>query len=164
MTGIVHRSCSFAANLFIAIGAFGLVLMTAIIGWQVFGRYVLEDSPDWSEPAALALMIWYVSFAAAAGVREGFHIRITALQDALPSGLRRLLYRFCDVVVGMCGVVMLIWGIELVIGTWQHKVPGLGLSRGMVYLCLPIAGALIAIFALERLSGDVPDADTVSED
>ncbi|HWM28732.1 MAG TPA: TRAP transporter small permease subunit, partial [Woeseiaceae bacterium] len=48
----------------------GLLLMTLIIGWQVFARYVLNDSPAWAEQAALLLMIWYVMFAAAAGVRE----------------------------------------------------------------------------------------------
>jgi TRAP-type C4-dicarboxylate transport system permease small subunit len=57
------------ADLLLAIGAAGLLLMTAIVGWQVFGRYVLNSSPSWSEQAALTLMIWYVSFGAAAGVR-----------------------------------------------------------------------------------------------
>jgi len=42
------------------LSAIGLILMTLIVGWQVFGRYVLNQSPDWSEQAALALMIWYI--------------------------------------------------------------------------------------------------------
>ena len=46
-------------------GALGLVVMTAIVGWQVFGRFVLDSSPSWTEQAALVLMIWYVMFAAA---------------------------------------------------------------------------------------------------
>ena len=64
-----------------------LMVMTAIIGWQVFARYVLNASPAWAEQAALLLMIWYVLFAAAAGVREGFHIRIGVFETALaPDG------------------------------------------------------------------------------
>ena len=57
--------------------------MTGIIGWQVFGRFVLNSSPSWSEQAALMLMIWYVFLAAAAGICEGFHIRITLFEDSL---------------------------------------------------------------------------------
>ena len=45
----------------------GLLLMTGIVAWQVFARYVLNASPAWAEQAALLLMIWYVFFAAAAG-------------------------------------------------------------------------------------------------
>ena len=65
LTNITH----FTADWLVRVAAVGLVLMTLIIGWQVFGRYVLNSSPSWSEQASLALMIWYVSLAAAAGVR-----------------------------------------------------------------------------------------------
>ena len=47
----------FAADWLVRIAAAGLVLMTAIVGWQVFGRYVLNSSPSWSEQAALTLMM-----------------------------------------------------------------------------------------------------------
>ena len=71
------------SRLLIAFGAIGLLAMTAIIGWQVFGRLVLNSSPSWTEQASLILMIWYVMFAAAAGVYEGFHIRIALLEEKL---------------------------------------------------------------------------------
>ncbi|MEO1245215.1 MAG: TRAP transporter small permease [Pseudomonadota bacterium] len=140
-----------AAGLLVAVGAVGLVLMTAIIGWQVFGRYVLRASPDWSEQASLTLMIWYVSFAAAAGVREGFHIRIVALTNALPARGRLALRYLSELVVLSVGVAMLIWSSQLVVGTWSHTIPTLGLPRGAAYLGLPIAGALIALFSAERI-------------
>jgi hypothetical protein len=66
----LRRANAAASSALIHAGAAGLVLMTAIIGWQVFGRFVLGSSPSWAEQAALILMIWYVFFAAAAGVRE----------------------------------------------------------------------------------------------
>ncbi|MEE4213051.1 MAG: TRAP transporter small permease subunit, partial [Parvularcula sp.] len=59
----------------------GVVAITLIILWQVFARYVLNASPSWSEQLALYILVWAVLLAAAAGVREGFHIRITAAQD-----------------------------------------------------------------------------------
>ena len=46
----------------------GVVLMTIIIGWQVFGRYVLNDTPSWSEPLSLQLMSWFILLGAAVGV------------------------------------------------------------------------------------------------
>ncbi|HBH89625.1 TRAP transporter small permease [Ponticaulis sp.] len=141
----------FAAELLLRIAAFGLVLMTVIVGWQVFGRYVLNSSPSWSEQAALTLMIWYVLLAAAAGVREGFHIRIVALEEAVGPKAKRGMRMVQDLIVAGCGIAMTIWGGELVIRTWEHIIPSLGLPRGLAYLALPISGVLIALFSLERM-------------
>lgn len=139
------------SDLLVKAAAFGLVLMTAIVGWQVFGRYVLNSTPSWSEEAALTLMIWFVALAAAAGVRQGFHIRIVALEDAVAPGMRKVMQIASNAVVGGCGIAMLIWGGELVMLTWSHVIPSLGISRGLAYLGLPISGALMALFALERI-------------
>lgn len=140
-----------AADLLLKAAAAGIVLMTAIVGWQVFGRYVLNSSPSWSEQASLTLMIWYVSFAAAAGVREGFHIRIAAIENAVPPLVRKPMRVVSNLVVAACGIAMLIWGGALVARTWEHVIPSLGLPRGVAYLGMPISGALIFVFSIERI-------------
>ncbi|MDP3461133.1 MAG: TRAP transporter small permease [Hyphomonas sp.] len=146
----LSRLTHLIADILVKVSAFGLVLMTAIVGWQVFGRYVLNSTPSWSEQAALTLMIWYVALAAAAGVRQGFHIRIVALENAVSPRIRKAMQVFSNTVVGACGIAMLVWGGELVLLTWSHVIPSLGISRGLAYLGLPIAGALMVLFALER--------------
>ena len=152
-----------AAQVFIFIGAIGLLAMTVIISWKVFGRYVLESTPNWAEQLALVLMIWYICFAAAAGVKEGFHIRIVALEKACHPKLRCLLRSFSHILVGVCGLCMLVWGSQLVSGTWSHNVPTLGISRGAVYIALPIAGFLIALFSLENLINEIKNPDSNQE-
>jgi TRAP-type C4-dicarboxylate transport system permease small subunit len=129
----------------------GLLVMTAIIGWQVFARYVLNASPAWAEQAALLLMIWYVMFAAAAGVREGFHIRIGLLENAVQPPLRRIIKTVSNAVVGSFGAAMVIWGADLVMETWSHDIPTLGLPRGVAYLPMPAAGVLIVYFSIEHI-------------
>lgn len=137
----------------------GLMLMTLIIAWQVFARYVLNDSPAWGEQAALLLMIWYVMFAAAAGVREGFHIRITVFADNLPGKPRRVIHLVAHAIVGLFGFAMFWWGIELVQETWQHVIPTLGLSRGFAYVPITAAGLLIFGFALEHIIADLRERE-----
>ena len=133
----------------------GLMLMTLIIAWQVFARYVLNASPAWGEQAALLLMIWYVMFAAAAGVREGFHIRITVFADSLPEKPKRVINLIAHTIVGLFGLAMAWWGIELVRETWHHVIPTLGLSRGFAYVPIAAAGVLIFGFALEHVIADL---------
>lgn len=142
------------------IGAIGIVLMTIVIGWQVFGRYVLNASPAWTEQFALVLMVWLVMFGAAAGVREGFHIRIEAFADALPASARAACRLSALAVVGFCGITLAIWGGHLVIAVWHHVIPTLGVSRGFAYLPLPVSGALIALFAFEKVLCEIQSPDT----
>lgn len=143
------------SRLSLAFAAAGLIAMTAIIAWQVFGRFVLGESPAWSEQAALVLMVWYVTIAAAVGVREGFHIRLTALVEALPPGGAKVCRIVAHLIVALFGAGLAYWGGDLVGRTWSHTIPTLGLPRGFAYLPLPIAGALIAFFAAEQLAAAV---------
>lgn len=128
-----------------------LILMTAIIIWQVFARYVLHAAPSRTEQASLLLMLWFLLFAAAAGVREGFHIRLTLLEENLSPSRRVLLRVFCHLVVFLFGTAMAWSGAELVVATWSHKIPTLGLPRGVAYLPIAGAGLLIALYAFEHM-------------
>jgi TRAP-type C4-dicarboxylate transport system permease small subunit len=132
--------------------AFGLIGMTLIICWQVFARYVLNASPAWSEQAALFLMLWFIFFAAAVGVREGFHIRLTLLQDAVSESSRSRLLVFCHVIVLAFGALMAWNGSQLAIETWSHNIPTLNLPRGLSYIPIAGAGAIISFFSAEHIA------------
>ncbi len=139
--------------------AAGLTGMTIIIGWQVFARYVLNAPPSWTEQAALFLMLWFILFAAAAGVREGFHIRLTMVQDSLSPAPRRWVRLACHVIVMAFGAFMAGSGAQLVGATWHHTIPALGLPRGTAYIPLAGAGALIMFFAFEHFLADWTGAE-----
>jgi TRAP-type C4-dicarboxylate transport system permease small subunit len=135
----------------LALSAAGLVAMTAIIFWQVFARFVLSDSPSWSEAAALTLMVWFVTLAAAVGVREGFHIRLVALVEAMPAPVRKGVEIAAHLIVLGFGAMLAVQGAELVARTWAHAVPSLPITRGFAYLPLPVAGVLVVLFSLEHV-------------
>lgn len=142
------------SNWLIRLSAAGLIAMTAIISWQVFGRFVLGSSPSWTEQASLILMIWYVFFAAAAGVYEGFHIRIELLESMSNARNARRIRIAIQLIVAAFGLVLLVFGSQL---TWlvrDHVVPSLGISRGLAYLPLPLSGFLMAIFALVQAKNE----------
>lgn len=64
------RGLSWLGTLSLWMAGVGLVAMTLIVAWQVFCRYVLNDSPSWTEPGAVMLMSWFIFLGAAVGVRE----------------------------------------------------------------------------------------------
>ncbi|MEM7703170.1 MAG: TRAP transporter small permease [Pseudomonadota bacterium] len=139
------------SNWLVKIGAVGLIAMVGVISWQVFGRFVLNSSPSWTEQAAMILMIWYVFFAAAAGVWERFHIRIEILEQRLSSSLRRRLRIFIHALVAVFGLVLLVYGAQLAWLVRDFVVPSLGISRGIAYLPIPFAGLLTIMFSIGRI-------------
>ena len=143
------------SDLLIRLSSFGLVAMTAIIGWQVFGRFVLNVSPSWTEQASLILMIWYVMFAAAAGVYEGFHIRIALIEDRL--GARAApIRRSVATIVLLMGGILLVYGAELAWLVRENTVPSLGISRSVAYFPLPVSGLLMILFAVPQVIDGLP--------
>lgn len=143
------------ASLFISYAS--LVLMTAIISYQVIARYFFNNSPAWSERLSLVLLAYLVFFGAATGVHERFHIRIDAIRDAVPLRLKKIFDVSAFLLVAVAGLVMVIAGWQLTSTLWAFDIPSLGLPRGLALLPLPIAGGLITLFSLGHLFG-VSDA------
>ncbi|MDB2439311.1 TRAP transporter small permease [Hellea sp.] len=133
------------------ISASCLVAMTVIISYQVIARYFFNDSPAWSERLALVLLGYLVFFGAAVGVHERFHIRIDAIRNAFPEKIGTWLDVIANLAVATAGLVMVVAGFTLTTTLWAFDIPSLGIPRGVALLPLPIAGALITIFALAQL-------------
>lgn len=133
------------------VSATGLAIMTLIIGWQVFARYVLNDSPAWSEPVALLLMLYYILLTAAVGVYEGFHLGLKVVIDNVSARVRRVLTIINYCLVGFFGLLMLIYGTQLAEYTFGHVIPTLGISRAAAYWPFAAAGLLILVFSIEQI-------------
>ena len=132
------------------LSAVGLVAMTAVVGWQIFGRYVLNDTPHWSETLSVYLMFYYVLLAAAVGVREHLHLGLVFVHDRLPRRGRQALDVIINLAIIGFGAVTVWYGSAYVESTWNQTIPTLGLPTGSLYLPIPIAGALFVLFALEN--------------
>src|SRR5215470_16243747 len=98
-TAPLARWCMYAA----VAGLSGIVLVVAI---QVFGRYVLNDTPVWAESTALVLILYVTLLGAAVGVRDAGHIGMESLLILVPDGLRLKLEVVIHLLVGSFGLVM----------------------------------------------------------
>jgi TRAP-type C4-dicarboxylate transport system permease small subunit len=77
----------------------GLILLWVLAGLvftQFFSRYALNDSVAWTEEVARYLLIVITFIGSAGAVRRGTHIRVEALEMALPLFLRRWLWALQD--------------------------------------------------------------------
>jgi len=128
----------------------GIVAMTGIIGWQVFGRFVLNNTPSWSEPLSLHLMSWFILLGAAVGVRESVHLGLDIVRYAAPPPVQRAMDLVSLGLITAFGIGMAYYAVLLAIGTWSAKIPVLGWPGGVDFFPMIVGGALIALFAAER--------------
>lgn len=127
------------------------IALTLIVGWQVFARYVLNDSPSWSEPLAMLLLLYAVLLGSAVGVRRRFHLGLRWFQQKLSARHQRLTDRVASLVICGFGTGMVVYGYRMSAQTWDYLLPGLPVSMGMQYVALVVSGIAIATFAIEAL-------------
>jgi TRAP-type C4-dicarboxylate transport system permease small subunit len=130
------------------VALFGLVF---IVVWQVVGRYVLNDTPTWAEGGALVLVIYITMLGAAAGVRDAGHIGMESILILLPEKIREKFEILIHLLVASFGVMMVWFGALLGRSVMNYKIPSLGISEGINYVAVVIAGALIILFCIEHI-------------
>jgi TRAP-type C4-dicarboxylate transport system permease small subunit len=118
---------------------------------QVFFRYVIGFSLIWSEEAARFLFVYLVFIGAAIGIRRGTHIGVDLLVQALPSGARRGVRLFSDLLVLAFSLVLLWLGARIAAATMAQVSAAMGLPMGSIYAALALGGALMSVEAALRL-------------
>jgi TRAP-type C4-dicarboxylate transport system permease small subunit len=136
----------------VAIAGSALVLISAVIPWGVYTRYVVNRAASWPEPMAVLLTIVLTFFGAAACYRSGNHMSVSVLVRML-SGPRQRIARFAaESLVAAMSVFMVIYGSKLCAATWHSDIADFPtLSVGLTYLPIPIGGAITLLFVIERL-------------
>ena len=126
----------------------GLIGIVVVVGLQVFGRYVLNDTPIWAESTALVLILYVTMLGAEVGVRDA---GLESLLILAPDALRLRLEVVIHFLVGTFGLIMAWNGWVLAESVMAYKIPTLGLPEGINHLPLAISGILIALFSLEHI-------------
>ncbi|WP_199178519.1 TRAP transporter small permease [Acidimangrovimonas sediminis] len=83
--GPVSRLLDGVTALIVIVSGVMMVVLIAIFGWLVFGRYVLNNTPTWVEQVSLLLVVWITFLGAGVGVRQKLHLSTDFMRDALPT-------------------------------------------------------------------------------
>jgi TRAP-type C4-dicarboxylate transport system permease small subunit len=136
----------------VAVAGTALVLISAVIPWAVFTRYVLNSAASWPEPTAILLMIVLTFIGAAACYRGRLHMNVSFFVVMLPAPLRATAELVAELLVAAMAVFMVVYGTKLVEVTWFNTIADFpSLSVGVTYLPIPAGGAILLLFVIERL-------------
>ena len=149
------RALDGLAAIVMGLAGAALVGMALVQFWQVFARYVLNDSPGWTEPVALLMMSVTVMCGASVAVRRETHFAFQTLAQALPGAMQVVLKTITRLIAAAAGAGLMWLGGTLMIDEWPVTMAGAPLPAGLKFAGLCFGGALILLFAIERLlTGD----------
>jgi len=153
--GALKGAFSALARLAMLVATVSLCTLVLVLGWQVFGRYVMNESPGWTEPVALTLMSVAALFGAAVAVRNETHFAFPTLVESAPAPMRAALKALSRLIALGFGAALCFYGWVLMADAWDVPMAGAPLPEGISFVGVFAGGALIALFAFERLlSGD----------
>ncbi len=133
--------------------AIGLLMLTATVV-TVFvaavGRTVGVPVPSAPQFAQLFLL-WTCMFGADLAMKQGGHIRVSALPDlASPPVQTALAWMHAVLMLAFLAFVAIL-GWDLSMGNWQRELGASGLSYGIVTLAVSVGAGLLAISVVRRL-------------
>ena len=152
MNEAFHRACDVAYRTCIWVSGLSILVMTLIIPWGIFTRYVLGTGSQWPEPIAIMLMVLFTFLGAAASYRAGSHIAVEMLTGRLPAGVRKMLTWFVHLCMLAVAVFMVVYGTSLCMRTWQQVIGQLPwMPVGLTYTPVPVGGVFTALFVVEHM-------------
>jgi TRAP-type C4-dicarboxylate transport system permease small subunit len=143
--------CAFLARWALRAAVLGLVLLVICVQWQVAGRYLLNDTPVWTEPVALLLVLYITALAVAVGVRDAGHLGLESFVALLPVQAQRIAEAVIQLLVALFAVLMATSSWEWMQLKWSEPKPILGVPEALDYLPLLIGGLLMLLFCIEHL-------------
>lgn len=111
-----------------------MAFMTVLVIMQVFFRYILSSSIDWSDEMSRLMFVWSIFLAIPHGVRAGVHVGIDIMLNAFSDRVRDAILR---TMLGFCGLLAIIvsyYCVYVIMGKWQEKMPTLGVTAALYYI------------------------------
>ena len=126
-----------------------LSVMTLLVLYQVFTRYVLNSPAAFTEELVRYFLIW-------TGFITREHMCLVLVRDSLSPAGRRILMTVIDVLILLFAIfVITLGGFKLALSAQKVFSALLGIPRSLVYAMAPISGLFIILAQIINIYEDV---------
>ncbi len=129
-----------------------LTVMVIDVSWQVFSRYILQQSSSITEELATFLLIWVGLLGAAYAYREKAHLGIDLISDRLSSKGKFYSEIIVLIVVVLVSFFVFVFGglrLVYITFTLNQLSPAMRINMGFIYSVIPITGILIILYSFD---------------
>ncbi|MFA6505340.1 MAG: TRAP transporter small permease [Treponemataceae bacterium] len=136
-------------NFEIYLAAFMMLLMTALLFTQVVTRYLFGYAVVWTEELSIIMFVWVVYLGISSSTKEGGHLRIDILPNALPPKGKKIVLLITDLVVVVFCVAIIPFLIKIMNSQGNATSVMLKIPTKVAYASIPIGMALTAIRGIQ---------------
>lgn len=132
-----------------------IILIAAVtfsVSWGVFTRYVLQSAAQWTGEFSGFALVWITFLGTAYAIFQKTHIRFESLIDAFPRSLRLFIQAIFNIATLLFVVIIMVYGLQLAMNSMGDATISLPISKGFVYLVLPLSCAIMVIGLLAELT------------
>lgn len=119
---------------------FFLVVMILSVSYVVFGRFVLNHTPGWGEELGLFCMIWFSLLSVPMAFIDKSHLKMSLMEIVFKGRNLKFIDLIIYVILLGFSLFMIFYGMKVSILTWPTRMPGMQISRGLLYFSVPVAG------------------------
>lgn len=129
-----------------AVALQGLVL-TLLIGTEVFFRYIVGRALSWPEEVAGIFFVWFTLLGVVLLTQSGEHIEFKFLAQRLNPRASKVLSIFIQVMIGLYALFISLSGYTYALMFRFEHTPAAGINSLWLSLSLPISGLLILFYS-----------------
>ena len=125
-----------------------MTAQTLAIIVMVFGRYLFNKVPQWTEQFAVFCMIWFAMFSIALAVRTDSHVKMEVVDNLVsPAGL--LGFKIFGTLCTMAfGVILVVYGMEITNLTMPTMLSAFRIPLGIQYFSAVAGGFFMIVNGL----------------
>ena len=143
-----------------------LAVATVVIMYGVLGRQVdFIKHPQWSEEAVRYLMIWITFIGSGICFRRSSHYGIDVIRRIKSPAFQKFVSIFVIAACAIFAILLLVYGGKMTMFTFKtgQLTAALRWPIWLVYLSVPVGGALILIHLVEVFMSKVLGIYTIEE-
>ena len=126
-------------------------LMTLVILYMVYFRYILNDTPYWSEEVARCMMLWMTFIVLPVSYRLGSNVALEILLGKLKGNLLIILEIFIHLLILAFIINFFYLSLNFVKSGMMARAYSFDLQIGYIYLILPISFFFMFLVSIELL-------------
>ena len=127
-----------------------VIVLAAVVFFQVFNRFILKAPMAWTEELAMLLFQWVVFLGAALGVKRMSHFGIDLMVEKLSEKNRHRMELVVPLAIGAIAVTLITEGTQLLKLTQFQLYTTMPISHAWATVAMPISGFLMILYLIQH--------------